>query len=249
MDVAGRPPRDALRVQRAVGRALGPLWLPLCGLLMRFGMGWQIEGTQAVRRTYRTLRADRRTPLLVCANHLTLVDSFLVGWALGSPGFYLRDWDALPWNTPERANFARRAWQRAAIYVLKCIPIARGGDRAEVALALDRVRSLLLRGEVALIFPEAGRSRSGRVQVESAAWGVGRLVSSLPECRVLVVYLRGERQTSWSALPAWGERFHVRAEVIEPKTDLRGLRASVDLARRIVARLAELEGRHFDDRQ
>jgi hypothetical protein len=62
------------------------------------------------------------------------------------------------------------------------------------------------------------------------------------------VYLRGEGQDSWSDLPRRGERFHVSVACIEPKSDQRGLRASLDVARQITTRLAELEQRHFDGR-
>jgi hypothetical protein len=99
------------------------------------------------------------------------------------------------------------------------------------------------------MFPEGGRSRSGRVEVESAAWGVGRLVKALPGCRVLCVYLRGREQDGPSNLPTRGERFRVSVSCFEPKSDRGGVRGSVDVSRQIVSRLAELEWRHFDDRQ
>jgi 1-acyl-sn-glycerol-3-phosphate acyltransferase len=241
--------RRALTVQSRVGWALAPLWMPMCAALMRGALGWRIYGAEEARAVYRRLRRDRLGPLLVCANHLTMLDSLLVTWALGTPGFYLRDWGALPWNTPERANFARSWWQRAAIYAAKCIPISRGGDRAEVAGVLGRVRAVLARGDAALVFPESGRSRTGRVQAESAAWGVGRVVRSLPGCRVLCVYLRGERQETWSDFPARNQRFHVQVECFEPKSDLRGVRGSMDVVHQIVAALADLEKRHFDARR
>ena len=64
---------------------------------------------------------------------------------------------------------------------------------------------------------------------EAVTYGVGRIVKELPGCRVLCVYLRGDGQESWSALPRKGERFRVETEVIEPKSDARGLRASLDI--------------------
>jgi 1-acyl-sn-glycerol-3-phosphate acyltransferase len=234
-------------VQRAVGRALSPLWLPLCVAVMRFGFAWRIEGARETRRLYRRLRRESSAPLLVCANHLTLVDSFLVAWALGSPGSFLADWASLPWNTPDRENFASRLWQRALIYVMRCIPVRRGGSGREIARSLARVAHVLRRGEVALIFPEGGRSRSGRVDAGASTTGAGRVVKSVGDCRVLCVYLRGESQASWSARPRRGERFRVRAECFEPKTDRVGLRGSLDLTRQILARLARLESEHFGE--
>jgi hypothetical protein len=111
---------------------------------------------------------------------------------------------------------------------------------------LARLAHLTRGGDVALVFPEGGRSRSGRVDVDAAAYGVGRLAKAIPGCLVLCVYLRGVGQATWSDLPRRGERFHVELSVLEPKTDAGGLRGSRDIARGILARLAEMESRCLD---
>jgi hypothetical protein len=242
--------RLALLVQLVVSRLLSPLWIPLTGLLMRHGMGWRIDPAEraAARREYRRLRRESRAPILICANHLTMFDSFVIGAALGYDLDYLFDFGALPWNTPERVHFASNWWKRTLAYLYKCVPVTRGADRSEVAKVLDKVRYLMGRGQVALVFPEGGRSRTGRVDVDAAAYGVGRIVNSLPGCRVLCVYLRGEGQEGYTDLPRRGERFHVEVAALEPKSDRTGLRASLEVARQITARLAELEQRYFDGR-
>ncbi|MDH3684979.1 MAG: 1-acyl-sn-glycerol-3-phosphate acyltransferase [Myxococcales bacterium] len=235
-----------LRRQIRIGRWLSPFWVPLAVAVMRWGFGWRVENAAELREAYRRLRSESSAPLLICANHLTLVDSFLVAWALGSPGFYLRHYDALPWNLPETTNFATTLWSRAGVYLMKSVPIRRGGAREEVAATLDRFAWLLRRGEVGLVFPEGGRSRTGRVDPESSAYGVGRVVKAIPECRVLCVYLRGEKQENWSALPVRGDRFRGAIAMVEPKSDRSGLRASLEISRQIVAKLADLERDHFD---
>ena len=75
---------------------------------------------------------------------------------------------------------------------------------------------------------------------------MGRVVRSVPGCRVLCVYLRGEGQDDWGAFPSRGERFRVSLQWVEPKTDHPGLRGSREIARQIVGCLAEMEQRHFD---
>jgi 1-acyl-sn-glycerol-3-phosphate acyltransferase len=236
--------RSRLARQRRVGRVLSWLWVPLAAAVMRFGLGWRIEGAAALRERYRRLRAESKAPLLLCANHLTMVDSFVVAWALGSPLFYLLHYDALPWNVPEERNFAATWWSRALVYAMKCLPIRRGADRREAAAVLARVAHAMERGDVAMVFPEGGRSRTGRVDPDAAAYGVGRLVKAVPGCRVLCVYMRGERQVTWSDAPARGERFRAELSLIEPKSDAAGLRGSLEIARQIVGRLAEMEARH-----
>ena len=189
-----------------------------------------------------------RTPLLICANHLTMVDSVLIAWALAGPWWYLRHYRTLPWNTPERSNFASNPLQAALTYVLKCIPIQRGGRRAEVAETLQRFAGAIASGEVGLIFPEGGRSRSGRVEMENAAWGVGRVVKSIPRCRVLCVYLRGDAQDNYSRLPARDDTLRISMDFIEPKSEHEGLRGSLEISRQIVAKLADMEREYFDAR-
>lgn len=221
------------------------VWVPLVTFLLRTVAGYRIDGMDAARREYRKIRAERRTPLLVCGNHLTLIDSAIVAWALGSAGWYLLHFSSLPWNVPERRNFAATLAQRLVSYLMKCLPITRGGSRGDVARVLGEFAYVLSRGDVGLVFPEGGRGRSGRVEVDDAAPGVGRVVRALPGCRVLCVYLRGRGQSSFSDYPARGERFHVALSLIEPKSEHGGLRGSRDVARQIAAELAAMERRYF----
>jgi len=241
--------RRGLALQRAVAHALAPLsTLAVVGFL-RFGLRLSLEDAEATRSAYRRIWRESRAPLLVCANHLTMIDSALVAWALGSPLWYVGHFSALPWNVPERTHFASTRLRRALAWIYKCLPIVRGGRREDVAGTLARFSWLLSRGEAGLIFPEGGRSRSGRVDLENAAWGVGRVVRGLPGCRVLCVYLRGDHQEGYSALPARGDRLRVRVAEIEPKSDLGGLRGSREVARQIAAKLAQMEEDYFRDRQ
>ena len=235
-------------VHRAVAWLAGPLWIPLAAFVLRFGMGYRIEDVAKVRREFRSLRDRTPGPMLVCANHLTLIDSFLVGWAFAGPFRHLARFDELPWNVPEAANFAFTWWARGLAYLGKCIPIVRGGPREDVARVLGRIGHLTERRELALVFPEGGRSRTGRVDVDAAAWGVGRIIGGIPDCRVLCVYLRGRGQETWSATPARGERFHVELACIEPKSDHRGARRSRDLAQQVVSQLARMEEDYFEAR-
>lgn len=241
-----RRDRRALALQRLVGAALAPLWFPVVVGAMRLGLGWRIRDARELRRLYASLRRSRE-PLLVCANHLTLVDSAVIAWALGTPGWFLRHYAALPWNVPERRNFASSMLSRIAVYVMKCVPIERGGDRTAVGRVFTRLGWLLERGEAVLIFPEGGRSRTGRVEEESAAYGVGRLVASVPGCRVLCVYLRGEGQEGVTDLPARGERFRARARLLVPVSEHRGMRRARDIAGQVVAVLKDLEAEHFGE--
>ncbi len=240
--------RRAHVLQRLLGWLVAPFWVPTAALVMRYRLGYRIEDLTRIRREYRQIRRASDAPLLLCGNHLTLIDSFLIAWALRSPWAYVLDYDTLPWNTPEETNFATTPLRRVLVYLGKCIPIRRGGDRKEVANVLGRITYALECREVALLFPEGGRSRSGRIEEGAGAWGVGRIVGGIEGCRVVCVYLRGRQQTTWSDYPAKGDSIYVDIACIEPKSDHRGARRSRDIAQQIVGQLKRMEEAHLDGR-
>ena len=115
---------------------------------------------------------------------------------------------------------------------------------------LERVAHLLrARRGRRWCFRKGGRSRSGRVELEAAAYGVGRIVKALPGCRVLCVYLRGDGQEQLLRPAARAASASAVAVACSSRSrDAGGLRGSLEIARQIVARLAELERSHFDAR-
>lgn len=243
-------PRAVLRqlnVQQCCSWLSSIVWLPLLTLLARYGLRWQLEDLSPLRKEYQALR--KRGPVMICANHLTMLDSALVALALGSPSWYWRHFSGFAWNVPERENFSAQRWKRWACYLLKCLPISRGSDRKNIAQTLNQLSHLVQHGHSVLIFPEGGRSRSGRINLDNPAHGIGRILGQAPHCQVLCLYIRGDRQESWSALPARAERFRILNRTIKPETNARGLRASVELSRQILGTLAELETEYFHDRE
>ncbi len=241
--------RMALAIQRQVGRLSAVVWVPTAAFVLRVLLGYRIHNAGDVRHRFHQLARENKGPLLICANHLTMADSALVAWALGGSWWYVLNYRRMPWNLPEYRNFAFNWLNRAAAWVVKCIPIVRGGSREHVSSVLQRIQHLLSRGETALIFAEGGRSRSGRVEMESAAYGVGRLLASVRNCNALCVYLRGDRQDTWSTVPARGDSFYVDFEVVHPSSEHSGLRRSRDLSQQIVAKLALMEEAYFARRQ
>ena len=221
------------------------LWIPAMAFALRFGLRYRIRNAAELRSRYRTLVRDSEGPVLICANHLTMIDSMLVAWALGGSWWWVFNYRRMPWNLPEYHNFAAHWHNRALAWLAKCIPVVRGGKRTEVSGVLKRIQHLLSKGETALIFAEGGRSRTGRVQLDAVADGVGRIMNSVRGCQALCVYLRGDSQQSWSTFPARGDSFYVDFELFNPDSEYSGLRRSRDFARQIVGRLASMEERYF----
>ncbi len=237
--------RFNLFVQREVGRLWSVVWVPASIFVLSVIMRYRIRDVRDLRRRFRTLVRETDKPILICPNHLTMVDSALVTWALGGPWWLVFHYRWVPWNLPEYHNFASVWFSRMAAWAIKCIPIVRGGERAQVSKVLKRIQHVVSRGDTAIIFAEGGRSRTGRIQMETIAHGMGRIVNSIPDCHALCVYLRGDRQDRWSTIPKRGDSFYVDFEVFRPESENSGMRRSRDFAMQIADRLVRLEEKYF----
>ena len=248
-ELLSRRERVMLFLQREVSRFTSFFWIPATTFTMRYLLGYRIQNATRLRRRFRAMVRESDGPVLICANHLTMVDSALVVWALGGTWWSVFNYRWVPWNLPETRNFASGRISQLAIWLTKCMPISRGGRREDVSKVLRHVQHLLTRGDTALIFAEGGRSRTGRVQVDTVAHGMGRIASSVAGCRALCVYLRGDRQRTWSALPVIGDSFYVDIDMFQPTSEQKGMRRSRDYARQIAGRLARMEEKYFARRQ
>ena len=237
--------RFNLLVQREVGRLWLVVWVPTAIFVLSVIMRYRIRNVRDLRRRFRRLVRETDKPILICPNHLTMVDSALVTWAIGGPWWLVFHYRWVPWNLPEYQNFASVWLSRIAAWATKCIPIVRGGEREQVSKVLKRIQHVVSRGDTAIIFAEGGRSRTGRIQMETIAHGMGRIVNSIPDCHALCVYLRGDRQDRWSTMPKRGDSFYVDFEVFRPESENSGMRRSRDFAVQIADRLVQLEDKYF----
>lgn len=234
-----------LMLQDLAGRLSAVILAPLLYLAMRC-MGYRVRHLKETRRRVAELYARHRGPWILCPNHLTMIDSVVIAYAMAPMHRYLFRYRQLPWNLPERANFQQNIFLALLCYLTKCIPVDRGGDRSKVKATMDKCAHLLARGESLLIFPEGTRSRTGRVDRESFSYGVGRLLTHSSECRVMCIYLRGARQETYGTFPRFGEFFTIRIEPFRPATNGGGLKAQREAARQVVERLALMEEEYFD---
>jgi len=235
-----------LAVQDVLSRLAAFLYIPLVVLVIRL-MGYRFRELKSFRRQCLEHLRRHDGGWLICANHLTLVDSAFIAFAMVPWWGYLLHYRWLPWNLPERRNFNRNPLDTAVCYLMKCIPITRGGDREEMKRTLEKCDHLLSTGHAILVFPEGGRSRT---DVENFAYGVGRFVKNLDRMKILCIYLRGDRQETWSSIPKPGDTFSMAAEVFEPeRLATNGLKAQRDYAGQIIRQLSRMEERYFESRQ
>jgi len=240
----GTKSRHLLSIQRHLGRLASIVIGPLVFLFIKC-MHYRICDLKKMRETIRSRIDEYDGPWLICPNHLTMIDSLVIAYAIAPMHRYIADYRMLPWNLPERSNFQRNIFLTVVCYLAKCIPISRGGDREAMKHTLDKCVYLLTKGELVLVFPEGGRARTGRIDGENFSYGVGRFVTTVKNCRVMCMYLRGEGQTSYSNLPRFGERFTMKIDTLRPSSPFTGLKGQRDCAHQIVERLKEMEEDYF----
>lgn len=232
------------RGQYLLGRLAVFSAAPFIVLLIKL-IGYRINNLKEIRAQINALFERHPGPWLICANHLTLIDSAIIAYAMFPFYRYMLDYRLMPWNVPEKTNFHRNVFAAAVCYLLKCIPVVRGGSRESVRVSLAKCARVFEKGENILIFPEGTRARDGRVNPARFSYGPGRLVAGHPDCGVLCVYLRGKRQKSCSRIPVPGETFFMSAETCALRIKERGLKAQREYSRQIIEKLAEMEAGWF----
>lgn len=241
--------RLGVKLQNFVAQLSVPFTFGVSLVLLRGFLGYRWENLKAFRAKIRSLLESRDGPVILCPNHLTMIDSLLLIWAMTPAWKAFTKPRLFPWNTPEKKNFAHNAVLRFFCYIGKCLPVVRQGPPKQTKAFLDKVKLLLAKGQSLMMFPEGTRSPSGRVDTQNFAYGIGKIIDDLRQDglkpKVLCLYLRGRRQAGKSTVPPRGDRFFVDAEVVEPETSHRGLRAARDLATQIIHRLAEMEQQYF----
>ena len=233
--------RFLVRLQYLMGRMAAFLTVPALFLAIRL-MGYRIRNLKQVRHEVADLHREYQGPWLVCPNHLTMIDSALISYGMMSISGHILGFRKVPWNLPERDNFQRSPFLALLCYLVKCLPVNRGGSREELQRVIEKCRFILGKGQNLMIFPEGGRSRSGRVDRKNYSYGVGRFIDNCPRIRVMLVYFRGDGQRGYGKMPRYGERFTMTVEPFDPGREaVGGLRLQREYAKRIVERLAVLE--------
>lgn len=237
--------RFLLDLQNILGR-LAIVFVAPFYFVIAHALHYRIRNLRDIRRRCAVEFAKHKGPWLICANHLTMIDSFILSYAAFRFGSHFTQYKKLPWNLPERSNFQSNIFLAVLCYLSKCIPVDRGGSRVKMKQVLKQCTYLLRKGHTIMIFPEGGRSRTGRVDKDNFSYGVGRFIQDVPDCKIMCMYLRGDKQYSYSLIPAWGDKFYAEIEVLQPlPVEQEGLRAQRLYAAQIIERLAQMEESYF----
>ncbi len=232
--------------QRFLDWLFFPLLSSLLILVLKYYAKYQIYNIEEVRKKYKEICSLRQNnPLLICPNHLTMIDSIIIEWALGEPLWYWFNFKQFSWNIPAVENFKKNLISRLITYLGKCIPIDRRGSKEHIELVMSKVKFLLEKGDVFLIFPEGTRSRTGKFELESMTYGIGKIIQELENVHVLCIYLRGDNQFTYSNFPQKKEKFRIDMELIIPRTQYTGIRGQKDLALQVGKVLKKLEDKYM----
>jgi len=223
------------------------LWFgPIYILVLRFIARYRIRNKSDFREKVDQLMAEAgNRPTIICSNHLTLIDSMIITWAICPVLSSLQNFKRVPWHMPEFANFAKNFALKLMCYLGKSIYVKRGGGAKERRKSIDQIHWLLDNGHTFCMFPEGGRSRSGRVQSDSATYSVGELIQQHPKAKILTMYIRGDAQKTWGKWPEFNTS--IEADIRELKIDEieQGRKGARDISIRIIEELIKLEAEYL----
>jgi hypothetical protein len=221
--------------------------LPFCYFILfifKFIMKYRFENKKQIRAQFQKIIQDNQ-PLIICANHLTFIDSCLISWALASNLWYFFHYKHFSWNLPAGDFFGKKKRYRIIAFLGKCIFIHRDACPTHHNEILSICCRLLSQGNIITIFPEGKRSRSGRFDPSSITYGVGKIIQKKPQCRVLCVYLRGDQQEQYSNYPSRNSNFYMAMKLLSPKTILTDREGCADLVQQIARVIKEQEDNYF----
>ncbi len=244
-----RRDRLFLGLQYLLGHLAAVVTAPLIFLAVRLRK-YRIRDLKRLRSEVARLQQEHEGPWLICPNHLTMIDSVLISYGLASLWGHILRFRRVPWNLPERRNFQSNIFLAVLCYLAKCLPVDRGGSREDLQRLLEKCRRVLKWRQSLLIFPEGGRSRTGRIYRENCSYSVGRFLDENRDCKVMLIYLRGDAQDVYGLMPRFGDQFTMNVEVFDPgsREGEGGRRVQRDYAERIIERLAGMEEEYFAGR-
>jgi|GEM_PF-410264 1-acyl-sn-glycerol-3-phosphate acyltransferase len=170
---------------------------------------------------------------LICANHRTMIDSYLVGHLSSWPWGWLFP-HVLPYHPAAVENFFKNPILAWFSNRWRCVPVRRG---IRDFGALKIMTETLPKGQM-LIFPEGSRSRTG--DLLPGRPGTGKLIHD-SQCKVVPIYVSGMSDILpiGSRWPRFFRRLDVHVGTPVPLDDLLQQPESLETSKAIVGRVME----------
>ncbi len=237
----------SLAIQEAVSYCLFLILGTLIYILFKYKFKFHVKDLLAPRKKYQEILRNSPGPVLICTNHLTLIDSVIQAMIINSVGGYMLNYSSLPWNLPERSNYYHKIFLRLFCYLGKCIPVQRMTGPENKLKTMAKIQYILSQGDVVSIFPEGTRSRSGLIDNHDFSYGTGEILKRTENATVICLYLRGQKNGGFANYPEKGETFYIKMESFVPTSELSGLRKVKDLSTQIINKLKSMETEYFDN--
>jgi 1-acyl-sn-glycerol-3-phosphate acyltransferase len=237
----------ALRTQRVVSYCLFIVLGSLVYFLFKYKFKYQADNVKRIRQRYKEILDKCQGPVILCTNHLTLIDSIIQTVILNSISGYLLNFSSFPWNLPEKKNFYHKPSWKILCYLGKCIPVQRMSGPKNNQRTAAQIQYVLSLGEVISIFPEGKRSRSGIIDDVDFSYGTGDILKNVEHATVICLYLRGRSNKGFSDFPEKGEKFYLDIDVFHPVSENSGLRKVRDLSTQIITKLKNMENKYLEN--
>ncbi len=233
-----------LFLQKLIGNIVFPIIGNLVTFYFKYIKHYKINNIKEIRNFYKKLLKENK-PIIICPNHLTMIDSALIQWALADNFFYFFHFSKFPWNIPAKENVTKNIFYFIITFLTKCILIDRKGSKKHKEKILSKLIYLLNKNEPVCIFIEGTRSPTGRLLENSINYGAGQILLEVPEAKILVIYLRGKNQIQKSNFPQKNEEFFLRFSLLNPESNFKGLRAQKEISLQILEELKKFENEYF----
>lgn len=218
-------------------------WWVIAGVILR---GYKIKDHKKWRRFYKELTDKKQPPLVICANHLTFVDSILLMYAFGNHCWYAFNFRRHPWNLVAK-EYSKNLIFHSVCYLSKCLYLDRQSEKSQSYPTLNTAVNLLRLGEIILVFPEGRRSKTGRFDDSKLAYGIGKMITEVGECRVLCSYIRAPEQGDVpKSFPSMNSNFQILTELVHYKSKDFGEQAVAKITEDIASQIKNLETQYFD---
>lgn len=234
-----------IEIQKAVSYCLFPILGTILWLIYKLKFNYSVENLDLIREKYQTLIKQSEGPILLCTNHLTLIDSIIQVLILNSYGKYLLNFKMLPWNLPEKKNFYHKWSWRLLCYLGKCIPVERMAGPENAKHTQNQIQYLLDRQEIIAVFPEGKRSRTGLIDDVDFSYATGEFLKKYMNATVICVYLRGIKNGGFGSFPAKNEHFYINIKSFKPSSQFTGLKRVRDISSQIISELKTMEKEYF----
>jgi len=188
---------------------------------------------------FRTIEVPER-PYILCTNHLTWIDPFLIAWVVAPPWRAVFRPSIFPWGITG-ARYSKNWFFKIIFVMTRTIIVAASQAINQNSWKFLSSSYVLNLGHPILIFPEGTRSENGMVNVNNPTSGAGFLIKTVPKAQIICAYLRPDTAKTKVNFPKAKSKIHFNFKLIEiPEKTIQEL-SSKEITKKVLDNIADLE--------